>query len=135
MKLSIKFALYVWNSYHTAVLHTRGSVAHSGQAAALPSRAPRMSAPQQSTQPGGVVLEHKKGEVNELKQSLRNPSLDRDPDKKREVIKRVIAYMTLGIDVSKLFSEMIMVGGSSPATLTRVILCEATSPEAADNPC
>jgi hypothetical protein len=59
--------------------------------------------------PGGVVIEHKKGEVNELKASLRNPSLDRDPEKKREVIKRVIAYMTLGIDVSKLFSEMIMV--------------------------
>lgn len=58
---------------------------------------------------GGVVIEHKKGEVNELKASLRNPSLDRDPEKKREVIKRVIAYMTLGIDVSKLFSEMIMV--------------------------
>jgi len=57
----------------------------------------------------GVVIEHKKGEVNELKTSLRNPALERDPEKKREVIKRVIAYMTLGIDVSKLFSEMIMV--------------------------
>lgn len=70
-----------------------------------------MATPQPGQQggPGGVVIEHKKGEVNELKTSLRNPSLDRDPDKKREVIKRVIAYMTLGIDVSKLFSEMIMV--------------------------
>ena len=58
---------------------------------------------------GGVAIEHKKGEVNELKASLRNPAIDRDPEKKREVIKRVIAYMTLGIDVSKLFSEMIMV--------------------------
>ena len=58
---------------------------------------------------GGVVIEHKKGEVNELKASLRNPAIDRDPEKKREVIKRVIAYMTLGIDVSKLFSDMIMV--------------------------
>ena len=63
--------------------------------------------------PGGVVIEHKKGEVNELKTSLRNPVIDRDPEKKREVIKRVIAYMTLGIDVSKLFSEMIMVGTCS----------------------
>ena len=56
-----------------------------------------------------VVIEHKKGEVNELKASLRNPAIDRDPEKKREAIKRVIAYMTLGIDVSKLFTEMIMV--------------------------
>ena len=55
-----------------------------------------------------VTIDHKKGEVNELKTQLRNPNLDRDPDKKREVIKRVIAYMTLGIDASKLFSEMIM---------------------------
>ena len=68
--------------------------------------------------PGGVVsIEHKKGEVNELKTQLRNPNLDRDPDKKREVIKRVIAYMTLGIDVSKLFSEMIMVRLALPALL------------------
>lgn len=66
---------------------------------------------------GGVVIEHKKGEVNELKISLRNPALDRDPEKKREVIKRVIAYMTLGIDVSKLFSEMIMVGGNTSHNL------------------
>ena len=57
---------------------------------------------------GGTTGENKKGEVNELKASLRNPAIDRDPEKKREVVKRVIAYMTLGIDVSKLFSEMIM---------------------------
>ena len=53
-----------------------------------------------------VVIEHKKGEVNELKASLRNPAIERDPEKKREVVKRVIAYMTLGIDVSPLFTEM-----------------------------
>lgn len=29
--------------------------------------------------------------------------------RKRDVIKKVIAYMTLGIDVSRLFSDMIMV--------------------------
>ena len=39
----------------------------------------------------GVVIEHKKGEVNELKASLRNPAIDRDPEKKRDVVKRVIA--------------------------------------------
>ena len=66
---------------------------------------------------GGTTGENKKGEVNELKASLRNPAIDRDPEKKREVIKRVIAYMTLGIDVSKLFSEMIMVRLSLPTLL------------------
>ena len=69
---------------------------------------------------GGTTGENKKGEVNELKASLRNPSIDRDPEKKREVIKRVIAYMTLGIDVSKLFSEMIMVRLALPAVLVLV---------------
>ena len=34
--------------------------------------------------------------------------MDRDAKKKRDVIKKVIAYMTLGIDVSRLFTEMIM---------------------------
>eukprot|EP00164_Ancoracysta_twista_P001705 GFYU01002235.1.p1 GENE.GFYU01002235.1~~GFYU01002235.1.p1 ORF type:complete len:611 (-),score=160.67 GFYU01002235.1:77-1909(-) len=53
-------------------------------------------------------VDHKKGEVNELKAHLRNPAIDKDPQRKRDVIKRVIAYMTLGIDVSRLFSEMIM---------------------------
>jgi len=53
-------------------------------------------------------VEQKKGEVNELKATLRNPAIERDPEKKREAVKRVIAYMTLGIDVSRLFSEMIM---------------------------
>ena len=69
---------------------------------------------------GGTTGENKKGEVNELKASLRNPAIDRDPEKKREVIKRVIAYMTLGIDVSKLFSEMIMVRLALPAVLVLV---------------
>lgn len=69
---------------------------------------------------GGTTGENKKGEVNELKASLRNPAIDRDPEKKREVIKRVIAYMTLGIDVSKLFSEMIMVRLALSAVLVLV---------------
>ena len=34
-------------------------------------------------------------------------SLDKDVNKKRDVIKKVIAYMTLGIDVSKLYPEMV----------------------------
>ena len=74
--------------------------------------------------PGGppaVIGEHKKGEVNELKTQLRNPSLDRDPDKKREVIKRVIAYMTLGIDVSKLFGEMVMASATKDLVVKKMV--------------
>ena len=81
----------------------------------------------------GVVIEHKKGEVNELKASLRNPNLERDADKKREVIKRVIAYMTLGIDVSKLFSEMIMASASKDHVVKKMVYLYITA-YAASNP-
>ncbi|CAM9872857.1 unnamed protein product, partial [Phaeothamnion confervicola] len=63
-------------------------------------------APTGSGQP--YFVDQKKGEVNELKALLRNINVERDAKKKRDVIKKVIAYMTLGIDVSRLFTEMIM---------------------------
>ena len=94
--------------------------------------------------PPTYMVDHKRGEVNELKGLLSNPKIQKDQERKREVIKKVrhcsrqseqlqpavclppcwhspccccwlsrslqvIAYMTLGIDVSKLFSEMVMV--------------------------
>ena len=98
-----------------------------------------MSNPPQGGGPPPVVgagfVDQKKGEVNELKavsvlllpiialirpffawapmkhnpQLLRNINVERDAKRKREIIKKVIAYMTLGIDVSRLFSEMVMV--------------------------
>ncbi len=34
--------------------------------------------------------------------------MEREPKRKRDVIKKVIAYMTLGIDVSRLFTEMVL---------------------------
>jgi hypothetical protein len=42
-------------------------------------------------------------------QLLRTVNTDKDSKRKRDVIKKVIAYMTLGIDVSRLFSDMILV--------------------------
>jgi vesicle coat complex subunit len=56
----------------------------------------------------GYFVDQKKGEVNELKQLLKDINVERDVKRKREVIKKVIAYMTLGIDVSRLFTDMIM---------------------------
>mmetsp|Transcript_6051 Transcript_6051/g.15407 ORF Transcript_6051/g.15407 Transcript_6051/m.15407 type:complete len:770 (+) Transcript_6051:275-2584(+) len=66
----------------------------------------RGSAPPQNSQ--YFSEQGKKGEVNELRTLLRSPAVERDPKRKREVIKKVIAYMTLGIDVSPLFSQMVM---------------------------
>merc|ERR1712195_238385 len=53
-------------------------------------------------------VDHKKGEVNELRALLQNPDVQKDPQRKRDVLKRVIAYQTLGIDVSRLFPEMML---------------------------
>jgi len=54
----------------------------------------------------------KKGEVNEMRMALRDPKADRDGAHKRETLKKVIAYMTMGIDMSRLFSDMIIVSVS-----------------------
>ena len=50
----------------------------------------------------------KKGEINELKAQIKSADAERDQVKKRECLKKVLAYMTLGIDTSGLFTEMIM---------------------------
>lgn len=70
-------------------------------------------APPQQQNGGGAVPdsyfdERRKGEVNELRNLLRNFATERDQQKKRDIIKKVIAYMTLGIDVSRLFTEMML---------------------------
>lgn len=41
---------------------------------------------------------------------LNSMTFEKDTTKRRDIIKKVIAYMTLGIDVSALFSEMCKVG-------------------------
>eukprot|EP00762_Andalucia_godoyi_P005360 ANDGO_06781.mRNA.1 Beta-adaptin-like protein A len=52
--------------------------------------------------------DQKKGEIYELKQSLRNAHSEKDHFRRRDVVKKVVALMTMGVDVSSLFSEMIM---------------------------
>ncbi|CCI41625.1 unnamed protein product [Albugo candida] len=87
----------------------------------LPSYPPHGSQPHphpnQSYPPSGAppprggnnyFSDKKKGEVNELKNLLREVTVEKDIKRKREIIKKVIAYMTLGIDVSRLFSEMVL---------------------------
>jgi len=50
----------------------------------------------------------RRGEVNDLRQALRSGIAERDTEKLKDSIKKVIGYMTLGIDMSRLFSEMVM---------------------------
>merc|ERR1712054_510977 len=74
---------------------------------AEPDRAEPYSASRMAAPPSYFV-DHKKGEVNELRALLQNPDVQRDQQRKRDVLKRVIAYQTLGIDVSRLFPEMML---------------------------
>ncbi len=84
--------------------HSQSSFNHNQNA--HPSSAP---GPAPSTVPESYFTESKKGEVNELRRLLREFATEKDKSRKREIIKKVIAYMTLGIDVSRLFTEMMLV--------------------------
>lgn len=69
---------------------------------------PPPNTPGAAAVPDSYFTESRKGEVNELRNLLRNFTTERDPQRKRDIIKKVIAYMTLGIDVSRLFTEMML---------------------------
>merc|ERR1719159_2075001 len=71
--------------------------------------------------PGGSAYFEKKGEVHELRNLLRGAAADRDQQKKRDAIKKVIAYMTLGIDVSPLFSEMVMASATTDLVQKKMV--------------
>ncbi len=73
-----------------------------------PGGGPPGGVPGQPGQNDSYFTESRKGEVNELRQLLRTFGTERDKQKKRDIMKKVIAYMTLGIDVSRLFTEMML---------------------------
>ncbi|CAH9074188.1 unnamed protein product [Cuscuta europaea] len=81
---------------------------------APPAHAQRSPSP---SQPSG------KGEVSDLKLQLRQLAGSRTPgadDAKRELFKKVISYMTIGIDVSSVFSEMVMCSATSDIVLKKM---------------
>lgn len=55
---------------------------------------------------------NKKGEVSELKKSLQSAEVQRDASLYRKVIQKVISCMTLGMDLSSLFMDMIKAGAT-----------------------
>ncbi|KAG5591952.1 hypothetical protein H5410_042466 [Solanum commersonii] len=64
-----------------------------------------------------------KGEVSDLKMQLRQLAGSRAPgtdDAKRELFKKVISCMTIGIDVSSVFSEMVMCSATSDIVLKKM---------------
>ncbi|XP_020105678.1 beta-adaptin-like protein A [Ananas comosus] len=81
---------------------------------APPIPAPKTPSP---SQPSG------KSEVTDLKLQLRQLAGSRAPgadDSKRDLFKRVISYMTVGIDVSSAFSEMVMCSATSDIVLKKM---------------
>ena len=85
-----------------------GSVPHPGGPPPPGAHTGPQQAPGVAGVPDSYFTESRKGEVNELRNLLRNFATERDPQRKRDIIKKVIAYMTLGIDVSRLFTEMML---------------------------
>ncbi|KAJ8751695.1 hypothetical protein K2173_025861 [Erythroxylum novogranatense] len=64
-----------------------------------------------------------KGEVGDLKSQLRQLAGSRAPgvdDSKRELFKKVISFMTIGIDVSSVFGEMVMCSATSDIVLKKM---------------
>ncbi|KAJ0626225.1 putative armadillo-like helical, TBP domain superfamily, beta-adaptin appendage [Helianthus annuus] len=81
---------------------------------APPAQSQRSPSP---SQPSG------KGEVSDLKMQLRQLAGSRAPgtdDSKRDLFKKVISYMTIGIDVSSVFSEMVMCSATSDIVLKKM---------------
>lgn len=82
---------------------------------------PSMPATQSSSPAAGFFVDARKGEVNELKNLLKHLNIERDQKRKRDIIKKVIACMTLGIDVSRLFTEMIMAIESKDIVVKKMV--------------
>ncbi|CAD8076895.1 unnamed protein product [Paramecium primaurelia] len=80
-----------------------------------------------ATKPSQYFEGNRKGEVNELKILVKNTINEKDDKKKREVVKKVIAYMTLGIDVSKLFPEMCMASYTNDLVQKKMIYLYLTT--------
>lgn len=71
----------------------------------FPSRSSSQTTPPPNT--GGQYFD-RRGEVNELKMGLRSALAERNSEALQDNIRKVIMYLTLGIDMSRLFSEMVM---------------------------
>ena len=77
-------------------------------------------------------VDQKKGEVNELRMLLGKLTVQRDKKKLREVVKKVIAYMTLGIDVTRLFDQMVMACHTTDVVIKKMVYLYLTHYAAAN---
>jgi AP-4 complex subunit beta-1 len=64
----------------------------------------------EQTQGAGLFMDYKLGEANEIKAALRELSSNKagEARQKRDIIQKVVGYMTLGLDMSSVFMEILM---------------------------
>ncbi|EAN92339.1 putative beta-adaptin [Trypanosoma cruzi] len=62
-----------------------------------------------------------RSEVNELRQGFRDPQIEKNLTRKRELLRKVIALMTMGVDTSSLFTEMILACGTTDIVSKKLI--------------
>ncbi|XP_065890599.1 AP-4 complex subunit beta-1-like [Dysidea avara] len=68
-----------------------------------------------------ITVENKRSDISDLKTALRSSEVQRDPRRYLQTVQKVIAFMTLGIDMSKLFSEMIMAGATTDVVQKKLV--------------
>eukprot|EP00920_Eleutheroschizon_duboscqi_P000810 GHVT01002098.1.p1 GENE.GHVT01002098.1~~GHVT01002098.1.p1 ORF type:complete len:329 (-),score=76.45 GHVT01002098.1:288-1274(-) len=72
-------------------------------------------------------VDSKRGEIAELRQLLRQLPLARSVAQQRATLTRVLGYMTLGIDISQLFSEMIMISSTTDLVQKKMVFLYLTN--------
>ena len=60
----------------------------------------------------GGYFDNRSGEVAQLHKLIVKANQSRDVKPRKDVVKKVIAFMTIGVDVTSLFSDMVMVSGT-----------------------
>ncbi|KAK6589892.1 beta-adaptin AP complex subunit-related ARM HEAT repeat [Cryptosporidium xiaoi] len=68
-----------------------------------------------------LFIDHRKGEVNELYEKLQNITQIKDREKRLELFQKAIALMTLGVDVSCLYSLMILASATQDQVEKKII--------------
>ncbi|KAL8435614.1 hypothetical protein Efla_005959 [Eimeria flavescens] len=85
----------------------------------LPAQQQRQGPPMQGNPQ--FFVDQKRGELHELRLLLRQLPMERDVSRQRETLKKVIAYMTVGMDVSRLFSEIVMLSSTTDILLKKMV--------------
>lgn len=68
-----------------------------------------------------AYFETKRGEVHELRKLMEKVNAGRELKPKRDVIKKVVAYMTLGVDVAPLFSSMVIASNTKDLVIKKMV--------------